>query len=121
MKRKRALIVVTAILLFGVGAMAGSFTAFIQPDERVPYFGVRGLHEVIYDGIELALEWEVGRFTFIESRPLRDLPFYVFQIRPQLQVMFGGWWVGVAVFNQYRTNHPGHIVFQPEFFIRCEW
>lgn len=119
---KKMLLVAAVLVLFGIGTFAGSLTAFIQPDERVPYFGVRGLHEAIYGGVELSLTWEVGQFTFIEPRPLRDLPFYVLEFRPQLQLMIAyEWWFGFAVFNQIRTNHPGHYVFQPEFFIRHEW
>jgi len=119
---KRMILIAAMLVLFGIGASASSFTAFIQPDERVPYFGVRGFHEKICDGIEFSLMWEVGQFTFIEPRPLRDLPFYILEFRPQLQLMVGNeWWIGVAVFNQIRTNHPGHYVFQPEFFIRHEW
>jgi len=114
--------VLALVCAISISVLGSSLTAFIQPDERAPYFGVRGLHEAIYDGIEFSLEWEVGQFTFIEPRPLRDLPFYVLEFRPQVQLMFAHeWWFGMAIFNQMRTNHLGHYVFQPEFFIRHEW
>jgi len=119
---KKMLGVLALVCAISISVLGSGLTAFIQPDAQVPYFGVRGLHEAIYDGIELSLEWEVGQFTFIEPRPLRDLPFYVIEFRPQVQLMFAHeWWFGMAVFNQMRTNHLGHYVFQPEFFIRHEW
>jgi len=122
MKTQLGLIACALVLLFSVSAIGGSLTAFIQPDARVPYFGLRGTNEAIRNGVEFSVDWEVGQFTFIEPRPLRDLPFYIIQIQPQAQIMIANeWWFGVSVFNQYRTNHPGYYVCQPEVFIRHEW
>jgi len=112
-----ALIVVLSLVVVG-----GSLTAFIQPDERAPYFGVRGSSECMLNGIDLSLGWEAGNWFILAAGPGPDLSFYVFEVRPQLQLdTFGGWKIGAAVFCQYRTNHPGHYVIQPEFYITHNW
>jgi len=122
MKTKLGFVACALALLFSVSVIGGSLTAFAQPDERVPYFGLRGFHEAIYHGVEFAIDWEIGNWLIVESGPGPDLPFYIFQIEPRAQIMISSeWWFGVSVFNQYRTNHPGHYVCQPEFFIRHEW
>jgi len=108
--------------LLSLSVVGSDLTLFAQPDDRVPYFGVRGTHEFASTDIKLSIEWEVGSFVFIEPRPNRDLTFYIFQVSPQIQFnTIRNWKIGTSLFMQYRTNHLGHYVLQPEFFIKHEW
>ena len=118
----KKLLIGVLIGLLSLSVVGGDFTLFVQPNDRVPYFGVRGLHELIYDRIEISAEWEISSFVFLEPRPFRDLDFYIFQIMPKLQFELPSRFsIGVSVFAQYRTNNPRHYVLQPEFFIEHEW
>ena len=118
----KTLLLCVLVGVLSLSVFGSDLMLFAQPDDRVPYFGVRGTYELSSTDIELSVGWEVGSFVFIEPRPNRDLTFYVFQASPQIQFnTVGNWWIGTSLFAQYRTNHPGHYVLQPEFFIRYEW
>ena len=120
---KTVLAVAVAILMvaFSVYARDG-FSVIYNPDARVPYLALEGVHSLPVSFGRVGATWELGTFTFIEHPPWPDLTFYVINVTPWLEIKGpSAWELTASCLLQYRTNLADRMVIQPEVRLWHPW
>jgi len=119
---KTSLVVAVVILMAFVAYTRDGFSIIFNPDTRVPYLAIEGVHSLPVSFGQVGVTWELGTFTFLERLPWPNLTFYVVNVTPWVGFKTASEWeIMVSCLLQYRTNLPDRMVTQLEIKFWHPW
>jgi len=83
---KTSLVVAVVLLMAFAAYTRDGFSIIFNPDTRVPYLAIEGVHSLSVSFGQVGATWELGTFTFLERLPWPNLTFYVVNVTPWIEI-----------------------------------